>query len=326
MSDRYDRRNRVSGAEECLVCCPQGGTIDAGEEQAVLADAAAEVCETRERRREEFSEPVCINVSQVYDSCRDRDCVADQRVYLTEEGQALLNRAINVKLKKAEVIWVFTDVEPLAFQRGYYSVDLKFFVCVTLEVFCGVSNPTIVRGLTTYDKRIILYGSEGNSKQFSSKFNPNENSEIAETWQKVNMPTVTVEVVEPVALTAKIAEEECCDCNCGCDCEQDCGCGYGYHKENIFPENICSCFGSDLVVDDCARQVLVTYGLFFIARLERDSQLLVNAIDYCIPTKECSSATEESPCSLFHDIRFPIDEFFPPQRKREKSDCDCGCK
>ncbi len=323
MSERNDRRNRTTTTDDCFVCCPQNDTVDTGQAQAVLADAAEELCDTRQRRANEFSEPVCINVSQIYDSCRDRDCVADQRVYLTEEGQALLDRAINVKLKKAEVIWVFTDVEPLAFQRGYFSVDLKFFVCATLEVFCGVSNPTIVRGLTTFDKRIILFGSEGNSKQFSSKFNPNENSEIAETWQKVNMPTVTVEVVEPVALTAKIVEEDCCDC--GCDCNNDCGCGYGY-ASNLFPANICSCIGGDLVVDDSARKVLVTYGLFFIVRLERDTQLLVDAVDFCIPTQECSSATEENPCSLFHDIRFPIDEFFPPQRKKEKDDCDCGCR
>ncbi len=317
MSEKNDRRNRsMERQDDCFVCCAADGVGDNGEAAAVLADAMEERGDTRRRRACEFDEPVCINVSQIYDSCRDRDCVADQRVYLTDEGQALLERAINVKLKKAEVIWVFTDVEPLSFQRGYFSVDLKFFVNVTLEVFCGVSNPAIVHGLTTYDKRVILFGSEGNSKQFSSRFNPNENGEVEKSWRKVNMPTVTVEVVEPVALTAKIKEEDCCDSCCDSDCPKP-------HAYNVFPENICECFDGDLVVDDCARQVLVTYGLFYIVRLERDTQLLVDAVDFCIPTQECSSATEESPCALFNDIRFPIDEFFPPQKK---SDCDCGCK
>ncbi len=322
MNEKNDRRNRPSEKNEnCFVCCPNGESVDLGEENAVRADASEECVDTRKRRACDFSEPVCINVSQIYDSCRDRDCVVDQRVYLTEEDQELVDRAINIKLKKAEIIWVFTDVEPLSFHRGYFSIDLKFFVRTTLEVFCGVCNPTIIRGLTTYDKRIILFGSEGNSKLFSSKFNPNENSEIAESWQKTNMPTVTVEVVEPVALTAKIQEEECCDCGCNCesDCGNNCAC-------NVFPQNICSCFNGNLVVNDCARQVLVTYGLFFIVRLERDTQLLVDAIDFCIPTQECSSATEESPCALFNDIRFPIDEFFPPQKQRETNDtCGCGC-
>lgn len=316
MNEKIDRRSRSLDKQECFVCCAENESGDNGQAAAVLADRTEERADAKRRRVCDFDDPVCINVSQIYDSCRDRDCVADQRVYLTDEGQALLERAINVKLKKAEVIWVFTDVEPLSFQRGYYSVDLKFFVNVTLEVFCGVSNPTIVHGLTTYDKRIILYGSEGNSKQFSSKFKSGENCEIAETWRKVSMPTVTVEVVEPVALSAKIKDEECCNPCCDCECPGSCAC-------NVFPENICGCFDGELVIDDCARQVLVTYGLFYIVRLERDTQLLVDAIDFCIPTQECSSATEESPCALFNDIRFPIDEFFPPQKK---SDCECGCK
>lgn len=222
----------------------------------------------------------------------------------------------------------FTDVEPLSFHRGYFSVDLKFFVCCTLEVFCGVCNPTIICGLSTFDKRVILYGSEGNSKQFSSKFDP-DTCELAKSWKKASMPTVTVEVVEPVALSARIKETDCCDCDCGCDCgcecECNCGCNCGCGCD-LFPENICSCFGGELAVNDCGRQVLVTYGLFFIVRLERDTQLLMDAVDFCIPTQECPSATQESPCGLFNNIRFPIDQFFPPQKKKEGGcGCDCGC-
>ncbi|MBR5152425.1 MAG: hypothetical protein IKW60_02735 [Clostridia bacterium] len=311
--------------------CPQaaaacGQNTETTEAQAVLQDAREECCEARVRRSTDFSDAVCINTSQIYDSCRDRDCVTDGRVYLTREGQELLDRAINVKIKSAEIIWVFTDVEPLSFNRGYFSVDLKFFICTTLEIFTGVSNPTIVRGLTTYDKRVILYGSEGTTKSFSSKFN-NVCGTIAESWHKTNMPTVTVEVVDPVALTAKIAEGPCsgygCNngCNCDCDCDCDCGCGTTF-ANGLFPDAISGCFDDDLVVDDCERKVLVTYGLFFLVRLERDSQLLVEAEDFCIPKQECSSATEESPCSLFNNIRFPIDEFFPPQKKKNDG---CGC-
>ncbi len=292
---------------------------EAEERRALLADAKEECCERAERRANDFCEPVCINASQIYDSCRDRECVTDARVYLTREGQNLIDRAINVKLKSAEIIWVFTDVEPLAFNRGYFSVDLKFFVSVTLEVFTSVANPTIIRGLTTFDKRVILYGSEGNTKTFNSKFNVNNECRIAESWHKTNMPTVAVEVVEPVALTARIVEEECCGCGC-CDCDCDCDCG---RNNGYLPDFICDCFDGDLIVDDCDRRVAVTYGLFFIIRLERDTQLMVNAVDFCIPTQECPSATEESPCSLFHDIRFPIDEFFPPQKKKDNT---CGCK
>ena len=79
-------------------------------------------------------------------------------------------------------------------------------------------------------------------------------------------------------------------------------------------------------MDDDLRQVLITYGLFFIVRLERDTQLLVDAVDFCIPTKECPGATKESPCALFNDIRFPIDEFFPPVEDCLNGDApDCCC-
>lgn len=316
--------NTNSAVRNCVSERIKENRTETTEAQAILADAKEECRETIVRRASTFNEPVCINASQIYDSCRDRDCVTDAKVYLTRRGQDLIDRAINVKLKSAEVIWVFTDVAPLSFNKGYFSVDLKFFICTTLEVFTGVSNPTLIHGLTTFDKRVILYGSEGSTKSFSSKFTTGCSTEIAETWKKTSMPTVTVEVVEPVALSAKIQEEDCDDC-CSCSCDCDCGCACeACGNENFFPENVSCCFDDALVVDEQGRQVLVTYGLFFIVRLERDTQLLIDAVDFCIPTQECPSETEDTPCSLFHNIRFPIDEFFPPQKSNNHD--SCGCK
>lgn len=294
---------------------------DMGEAAAILADAREECPDTQRRRACDFSQPVCINTNQIYDSCRDRDCVTNQRVYLTEDAQALAEQAINVKLKSAEVIWVFTDVEPLSFSKGYFTVDLKFFVRVTLELFTCVGNPCIVRGLTTYDKRLALFGSEGNTKVFNSDTDF-DSDDICTCWEKKNMPKVTVEVADPVALTAAFDDDDCCcsccdDCDC-CRCESGCP----------IPTNMCNIFDDELVVSDDVRKVMVTYGLFFIVRLERETQLLIDAVDFCIPTHECPAATENNPCALFNDIRFPIDEFFPPQRSGDGmggSSCGCGC-
>lgn len=58
-----------------------------------------------------FKEAVCIHTDKVYDSCRDKDCLENIRVYLTAQEQAIIDRAINVKCTKAEIIWVFSDVE-----------------------------------------------------------------------------------------------------------------------------------------------------------------------------------------------------------------------
>ena len=57
-----------------------------------------------------FREAVCIHTDKVLDSCRDKDCLENIRVYLTACGQEIVDRAINVKCTKAEIIWVFSDV------------------------------------------------------------------------------------------------------------------------------------------------------------------------------------------------------------------------
>ena len=319
MNDKNDR-NRRNNTAPCVTICDESAVLEAEADQAAKIDALTEAAETAQRRACDFASPVCINANQIYDSCRDRDCVKDSRVYLTAQGQELLENAINVKLKNAEIIWVYSDVEPLSFNSGYFSVDLKFFVCVTLDVFSGVSAPTTIKGLSTFDKRIILYGSEGSSKVFKSTVNCD--GDISGKWMTACNPTVVIETVDPIALSAKIVDEECCCCE-----SQDAVC----LARKMFPETICECFDGDLVVDDFARQVQVSYGLFFLVRLERDTQLLVDAVDFCIPTQECPSATSNNPCELFNDIRFPIDEFFPSLKgkstnnKRSGNGCACSC-
>ena len=55
-------------------------------------------------------------------------------------------------------------------------------------------------------------------------------------------------------------------------------------------------------------------------RLERDTQLLIPAYDYCIPDKACESTTEDDPCAMFSRIEFPLDEFFPSDIVRPETD------
>ena len=40
----------------------------------------------------------------------------------------------------------------------------------SISVFTGVGRPTEVEGLATFDKKVILFGSEGNAKVFESKY------------------------------------------------------------------------------------------------------------------------------------------------------------
>ena len=41
-----------------------------------------------------FKEAVCIDAGRVYDSCCDRDCLEDLRIYFTECGQSIVENAI----------------------------------------------------------------------------------------------------------------------------------------------------------------------------------------------------------------------------------------
>ena len=47
------------------------------------------------------SNEVCIQTKKVYDSCKDKECIENLRVYLTEAGQCLVDRAVRKKEKKA---------------------------------------------------------------------------------------------------------------------------------------------------------------------------------------------------------------------------------
>lgn len=258
----------------------------------------------------DFKDGVCIHTDQVYDSCKEKDCLEDLQVILTAEGQSIIDQAINVKIRSAEVIWVFTDLEPVPFNKGFFTVDVKYFFRIVLDVFRGVGYPTQVEGLATYDKKVILFGSEGNSKAFSSAYNPGNQMPVM--WKKNNLPKAVVEVVEPIALSARIVDagDKCCSCCC---------------DVSSIPDSICGCFNQELVVPSNDRKILVTLGIFTIIKIERNVQLLIPAIDFCIPTKECPAATEQNPCELFNSLKFPMDEFFPPQRG-EFEDNDCCCK
>ncbi|MGE4284872.1 MAG: hypothetical protein AB7G87_14360 [Clostridia bacterium] len=249
-----------------------------------------------------FREAVCIQTDKVYDSCREKDCLEDLRVFLTRSGQQVVDRAVNVKCRKSEIIWVYPDVEAVPFNRGFYTVTVKFFFRITLDVFTGVGRPTEVQGLASFDKTVILFGSEGNAKIFESKYK--EDAFDPQLWQKTNMPKAKVEVVDPICLAARFVDITDRLFTAGVDEIDLAG----------VPQNVCDCFDEELVAGVERRRVFVSLGLFSIIKIERNVQLLIPAYDFCIPENECIAATEDNPCDLFERIRFPVDEFFPPQR------------
>lgn len=263
-------------------------------------------------------EAVCIHTKKIFDSCRDKDCIEDLRLYPTRADQAILDRAISVKAGRAELLYAYIDVEPLGFNRGFFTVDVRYFYRVTADAFVGASRPVPICGLAVFDKRAILFGSEGTAKIFTSQSvmgGPDQQDLL-----RSNLPTAVVEAVDPLILSMKLVDRcpQVCECSCG-----------------DVPVCVSGCFGGDLYFGTEGKRVYFTLGQFSLIRLERDAQLLIPAYDYCIPNKECdNSCTEDDPCEIFRKVQFPMDEFFPPNNIPGGDStptipgcgCNCGCK
>lgn len=292
-----------------------------------------------ERDLARIREAVCIQVEKIYDSCKEKDCIEDARVLFRnpEKIQRLVNRAINVKCRRAEVADVFTDVEEVPFKRGFFTVDVKFFIKVTLDFFVpschGGTKIITVPGLVVFDKKVILFGSEGNVKIFKSHFVEHGiDRPIKSALQQDNLPISKVEVAEPICLNAKIADviEKCNDDVC---CEVNFTRAFTDVLEEVeFDEREIEGDNVEERHFVCRKVVEVTIGLFSIIKLVRFVQLLIPAFDFCVPNKQCIAATEENPCELFDTIEFPVDEFFPPQKfdfpgaeeQEKRMSRDCG--
>ena len=223
----------------------------------------------------------------------------------------VINRALSVKGGSAKLLYVYVDVEPVSFNRGFYTVDMRFFYSVTLQAYLSCPAPVTVEGLCVFDKRVILFGSEGNAKIFSSQMRIDAMDR--QLLEQSNLPTAVVEAVDPIVLDAKLVE--CCESRC-CDCDIC-----------EIPACVCQCFGCELTMGDDYRRAFVTLGQFSIIRLERDSQLLIPAYDYCMPSKECTAGGgEEDPCAIFRQVQFPVEEFFPPNTITPPEGCqDKNC-
>ena len=248
---------------------------------------------TEERR---IREAVCVHTKKIFDSCRDKDCIEDLRVYLTRSSQEAVDRAVSVKAGCAQLLYAYIDVEPVTFNRGFYTVDVRYYYRISADAFVGTVRPVEVTGLAVFDKRVILFGSEGNAKIFSSQAGCGPDGQ---RLPNTTAPVAVVEAVDPIVLDARLVESGCSRRDCDCDlCE--------------VPPAISQCFGGELCGGDEGRRIYITLGQFSIVRLERDSQLLVPVYDYCMPEKECSCGSTDDPCSLFRNINFPVGEFFPP--------------
>ncbi|MEE0808541.1 MAG: hypothetical protein U0L84_04185 [Acutalibacteraceae bacterium] len=257
-----------------------------------------------------FKEAVCIDAGRVYDSCCDRDCLEDLRVYFTADAQSVVNEAISVRLKAAEVLTVAINVEPVSFNRGYYSCDLTFYFLLTFDVTTAPHTcPTQINGICCFNKKVILFGSDGSVKTFSSIVNPDDDSCTPTVRTSSNMPKCVVQSVDPIPLSAKLGKVR-----------------DSYTVDSCIPSAVNKYVGGNLHTNcECGTPtVYVTLGLFTIVQLIRNVQMLIPVYDFCVPEKQCDDTTDQ-PCDVFRKIKFPTDDFFPPHPRTPHDDFGCGC-
>ncbi len=257
----------------------------------------------------DFKEACCIDAGRVFDSCCDRDCLEDLRCFFTEEGQKCIEKAVSVKMRSAQVLNVHINVEPVNFNRGFFACDLTFLFLIDFDVYTSSHGcPTHVKGIATHNKRVILYGSDGNVRIFSNTTNDGDGC-TKTSKRTTNMPKCVVQSVDPIPLSCRIGEvRDCCE------------------SVGMVPHYVNDILGGCITESaSCGTPtVYVTLGLFTIVQLIRQVQMLIPVYDFCIPEKQCDDTTDQ-PCDVFRRIKFPTDDFFPRSNEKCDNSIGCGC-
>lgn len=251
---------------------------------------------SQHRPSDSCAEAVPIKVNRVFDSCSDRDCLSNVQIQL--DCGSLPSNITLVKSRCVKVTDICMNIEPVPFNRGFFSIDLTYTFRVELMAYeRACCSPTLITGTAYAGKSVILYGGESNSKTFFSNGEKVGTSDPCGCCNIVNLPTASVQVVEPIALETKI------------------GTGCNTHPKGESSEGVPN------------RTVFMTLGLFSVVELFRPVTIMVPSYEYTIPSKECHTDME-SPCAVFDRIRFPAEEFSPSTLTdlppENPSPCGCG--
>ena len=145
-------------------------------------------------RPEDLQEALAIHTRKITDSCRDKDCIEDLRVYLTRGSQALLDAATGAKVRCAELLHAYIDVEPVAFDRNHYCIDVTFYYRILADAVIGTGRPAALYGLAVFSKRAVLCGEDSRARIFTSNTRLYESDGIS--LRSSNHPTAVVEVTD----------------------------------------------------------------------------------------------------------------------------------
>ena len=116
-----------------------------------------------------FKEAVCIDAMRVFDSCSSQDCLEDLTLAFDESSQTVINDAQYIKAKCIDITGCSFVIDPVPFNRGFYTVDVTYSFRAEIEAYDTIGEPPeVVYGTATANKRVILFGSDGSTQRFMS--------------------------------------------------------------------------------------------------------------------------------------------------------------
>ena len=235
-----------------------------------------------------FKEAVCIDAMRVFDSCSSQDCLEDLTLTFDTAAQTLIDEAQYIKAKCIETTGCSFVIDPVPFNRGFYTVDVTYSFRAEIEAYDTVGEPPmVVYGTTTASKRVILFGSDGSTQRFMSNSTaaaalPAPTSGCAACCDNGTLPVAGVSIAPPMCLDANLI--------------------------------------TNTAEQPDSNTVTITIGIFAIIQLMRPVPILIPAYDYGVPESDCPTESD-TPCELFSKIQFPTSEFFPQGLDNDQS---CG--
>ncbi len=234
-----------------------------------------------------FKEAVCIDAMRVFDSCSSQDCLEALELTFDETSQTSVDDAQYIKCKCIDVTGCTFAIDPVPFNRGFYTVDVNYTLRAEIEAYEAAGEPpAVVYGTTNAVKRVILFGSDGSTQRFMSNSTqapalPSPTSGCASCCDNGTLPVAGISIATPMCLDAGLLDN-----------------------------------------DDGEKTVTVTVGIFAIIQLMRPVPILIPAYDYGVPESNCPTESD-TPCELFAKIQFPTSEFFPQGLEADSSSCGC---
>ena len=99
---------------------------------------------------------ICIDTQKIMDSCRDRDCFENSRVYLTATGEEILQNATNIRTRSIRLLWAYVGVDEVPFNCGFYRITVRYYVQVDLEG-CYAGRTQSFRGISVFENTNTLF-------------------------------------------------------------------------------------------------------------------------------------------------------------------------